>query len=77
MKPLIPIDRAVLCANCDRISDSLESRTNCIGCGSAAIALVEKLLAGPHGPPPFARSIFDNLDELVTRTLAECEEGRN
>jgi hypothetical protein len=73
---MIPIDRAVLCENCNRVSDSLESRTTCVGCGSAAIALVEKLLAGQHGVP-LARSIFDNLDELVTKTLAECEEGRN
>jgi hypothetical protein len=72
MKPLIPIDRAVLCANCDRISDSLESRTNCIGCGSAAIALVEKLLAGAAVKP----SSIENLINMVDAALLEHGEEK-
>jgi hypothetical protein len=56
---LIPLDQAVLCENCSRISCS---RTDyCIGCGSSATVLLTAILSAAQ---PAARCSVSGLSSL-------------
>lgn len=62
---MIPLDTAVLCEGCNRISAS--TGHTCVGCGSAAIVNVARLLAREP-----RESMFAVLERAVDEVLAKA-----
>lgn len=73
MIDLIPFDRAVHCENCGCVSDSIESRTTCVGCGSIAIVLLSTITKRSEYAPCL---LIDRLMDAVDRSF-ERTKGTN
>jgi GAF domain-containing protein len=66
---LVPLQAAVFCAECERISDSYSSY--CAGCGSRALLHLSRVLGGSLRGQNTARLIADaELDRLVREVIS-------
>lgn len=64
MIELIELQHAVLCGNCERISNS---KKTCLGCGSVAILSLSRILNRSEEP---TTSAIDDLMAMVERQMA-------
>ena len=68
---LVRLQKAVLCANCEIISEGLNG--HCAGCGSQSLLSVSRVLGGTTESErscDFARSVQDVSDDVRVRALS-------
>lgn len=68
---LVRLDKAVLCANCEVISEGLNG--HCAGCGSQSLLRVSTVLGGTIDSKlsvVFATSAHDASDDVCVRSLS-------
>jgi hypothetical protein len=68
---LVRLQKAVLCANCEIISEGLNG--HCAGCGSQSLLSVSRVVGGATESErscDFARSVHDVSDDVRVRALS-------